>query len=81
MAHVRIMGPLRVMAGGVETVEIEARNVHALLAALSERFPDLAPVIEDGVALAIDGEIFQDALLQPIKPDSEVHVLPMFAGG
>ena len=81
MAHVKIMGPLRVLAGGVEAVEIEARNVRGLLAALSERFPDLAPVIEDGVALAIDGEIFQDALLQPIRPDAEVHVLPMFAGG
>lgn len=81
MAHVKIMGPLRVMAGGVETVEIEARNVRGLLAALSERFPDLAPVIEVGVAIAIDGEIYQDALLQPIRPDAEVHVLPMFAGG
>lgn len=81
MAHVKIMGPLRVMAGGVEAVEIDARTVHGLLAALSARFPDLAPVIEDGVALAIDGEIFQDALLHPIKPDSDVHVLPMFAGG
>jgi sulfur-carrier protein len=81
MAHVKLMGPLRVMAGGVEAVEIDARNVHGLLAALAARFPDLAPVLEDGVALAIDGEIFQDALLHPIEPDNEVHVLPMFAGG
>ena len=81
MAHVKLMGPLRVMAGGVETVEIEARNVRGLLAALAERFPDLGPAIEEGVTVAIDGEIFQDVLFQPIRPDSEVHVLPSLAGG
>ncbi len=34
-----------------------------------------------GVAVAIDGHIYQDALLQPIGADSEVHILPPIAGG
>jgi hypothetical protein len=30
---------------------------------------------------SIDGEIFQDAWLEPISPDSEVHVIPQIVGG
>jgi hypothetical protein len=33
------------------------------------------------LAVAIDGQIYQDALLEPIGPDSEVHILPQIAGG
>jgi molybdopterin converting factor small subunit len=33
------------------------------------------------VAVAIDGQIFQDTLHEPIDPDSEVYVLPQIAGG
>jgi molybdopterin converting factor small subunit len=31
--------------------------------------------------VAIDGQIYQDALFQPIARDSEVHILPQIAGG
>ena len=37
--------------------------------------------LEDGVAVAIDGQIYQDARLEPIGPDSEVFLLPQIAGG
>jgi len=33
------------------------------------------------VAVAIDGTIYQDALLEPIGPESEVFILPQIAGG
>jgi hypothetical protein len=52
-----------------------------LLRALGERYPDLAPHLADGVAVAIDGEIFQDAWLEPTPPDTEVHVIPQIVGG
>lgn len=81
MAHVTLIGPLRDHSGGVHNLEIDAPNVRRLLAALSERFPDLAPHLESGVAIAIDGQIYQDALLEPIAPDSDVHILPPIAGG
>jgi len=38
-------------------------------------------VAETGSAVAIDGQIYQDALFQPIAPDSDVHILPQIAGG
>ena len=48
---------------------------------LTERYPALAPHLDEGIAVAIDGQIFQDALLEPIGPDSEVYILPAIAGG
>ena len=81
MAHVTLFGNLRVYTGGVGTVDIEAANVRQLFRALAEKFPDLAPHLRDGLAVAIDGQIYQDALLEPIGPDSDVHILPQLAGG
>ena len=52
-----------------------------LFARLGEQYPALAPHLETGSAVAIDGQIYQDALFQEIGPDSEVHILPQIAGG
>jgi molybdopterin converting factor small subunit len=81
MAHVTLIGNLRQFTGGVSKLELKAQNVRQLLQHLSERYPELAPHLEKGLAVAIDGQIYQDALLEPIGPDSEVHILPQIAGG
>ena len=81
MAHVTLIGNLRQYTGGVTELDVEAGNVRQLFARLGERYPALAPHLEQGLAVAIDGQIYQDALLQPIDPDSDVHVLPQIAGG
>ncbi len=63
-------------------MEIDAHNVKQLLRMLSERYPALAPHLEqDSFAIAIDGEIFQDIWFAPIGPDSEVHLIPAIRGG
>ena len=81
MAHVTLITQLTQFTGGVRELEVEARSVQRLLAALSEKFPELAPRLEAGVAVAIDGQIYQDALFQEIGENSEVHILPMIEGG
>jgi molybdopterin converting factor small subunit len=81
MAHVTLIGNLRQFTGGVTEVDVEARNVHQLFARLGERYPALRPHLETGSAVAIDGQIYQDALFQEIGPDSDVHILPQIAGG
>ena len=47
--------------------------------------PGDADVVDEpaprGIAVAIDGQIFQDSLFEPIGPDSEVFLLPQIAGG
>ena len=81
MAHVVLSGTLKQLAGGDAEIEIAARNVQQLLRELGERFPALAPHLDAGYAIAIDGEIFQDAWFAPIGPDSEVHLVPAIRGG
>ncbi len=76
-----LSGTLKQIAGGVSEIEIEARDVRQLLRELGIRFPGLAPHLESGYAIAIDGEIFQDAWFAPIRPDSEVHLVPAIRGG
>lgn len=81
MAHVVLMGNLRQYTGGVSTLEVEARNIRQLFAKLGEQFPELAPHLAEGLAVAIDGQIYQDTLFEPISETSDVHILPQIAGG
>lgn len=81
MAHVVLIGNLRQYTGGVTELEVDAGSVRQLFARLSDRFPELAPHLKEGLAVAIDGQIYQDALLEPIAEGSEVHILPQIAGG
>ena len=82
MARLILNSSLQKLTGGEAIVEIDARNVKQLLRVLSERFPALAPHLEqDSFAIAIDGEIFQDVWFAPIGPDSEVHLIPAIRGG
>ena len=81
MAHVSLIGNLRQFTGGVTELEVEAASVRQLFARLGEMYPALAPHLETGAAVAIAGQISQDALMQPSAGDSEVHILPQIAGG
>ena len=81
MPRVFLSGNLRQLAGGAEEVEVEAADIRQLLRVLGDRFPAMRPQLEHGIAVAIDGEIYQDGWLEPIAPDSEVHLLPRIGGG
>ena len=64
-----------------DELELDAANIRQLFQKLGDKFPELAPHLVEGLAVAIDGQIYQDALFQEIKPNSEVHILPQIAGG
>jgi sulfur-carrier protein len=81
MAQVTLIGNLRQFTGGETEMTVDAATVRQLFQKLGARFPDLAPHLEGGLAVAIDGQIYQDALFQPIAANSEVHILPQIAGG
>jgi len=81
LARVILSGTLKQLAGGAAEVEVEASDVRQLLRALAQRYPALAPHLDSGYAVAIDGEIFQDAWFAPIRQDSEVHLVPAIRGG
>lgn len=81
MARVVLVGNLAQLTGGVAEFILPAASVMHLFRQLGELHPALGPHLEEGVAVAIDGQLFQDALLEPIGPDSEVFILPQIAGG
>jgi hypothetical protein len=48
---------------------------------LDEKFPGLKSILGEGMAVAIDGTIFQDFFLEEVGPDAEVCFLPAIEGG
>ncbi len=81
MAQVQIWGSLRAAADGAETVEVDAASIGEMLKQLVATHPGLQPQIERGVSVSVDGLIFRDSWLAPIRPESEVVLLPKLAGG
>lgn len=67
---------------GNSDFEIVAPSVRSLIRELDNRFPGLGTQISDGtLSVAIDGDIYQDAFLEELHPDSEVAFLPKIGGG
>ena len=81
MARVVLVGNLTQLTGGVAEFQLPATSVRQLFRQLTDLHPAIGPHLEEGVAVAIDGQIYQDAMFEPIGPDSEVFVLPQIAGG
>lgn len=67
--------------GGMDTFDVEANTVRALIRELDARFPGLGEFVEDGMAIAIDGEIFQDALGASLEGVDEIVLIPKISGG
>ena len=80
MAVAVIPSALRHRTGGRERVLVEASDVRKLFAELERHFPGLGDELR-GSAIAIDGEIVNEPLLEPIEPDAEVHFVPRLGGG
>lgn len=81
MVKVAIWGSLRSATDGAAVVEVEAKNFKEVLDALVRDYPGLEAQIERGVSMAIDGVIFKESWFAPVKPDSEVILMPLMAGG
>jgi molybdopterin converting factor small subunit len=81
LAKVFFPKSLQTHTGGIDQVEVEANDVRGLLRALEARFPALGDRLRSGIAIAIDGEIVNEPLLEPVGPDSEIHFLPSISGG
>jgi molybdopterin converting factor small subunit len=78
---VGLFGALRTQADGAAEVQVEAATVAQLLSALAQRYPGMAPLLERGVSVSIDGRIYTESLLEKVGPDNEVVLLPRVAGG
>jgi molybdopterin synthase sulfur carrier subunit len=68
-------------AAGQTEFEVKATTFRRLILELDQRFPGLGTQVEESMAIAIDGEIFQDAYSAELKPDSEIYLIPKIGGG
>jgi molybdopterin converting factor small subunit len=69
------------LTGGQSEFEVEATNFRRLVLELERRFPGLGTQVEESMAIAIDGEIFQDAYDASFAADSEIVLIPKIGGG
>ena len=82
MPHVVMTGiAARRLTGGLSEFDVEANTVRRMITELERRFPGLGHQIDEGMAVAIDGVIYQDAYQTQLKPDSEVVLIPKIGGG
>ena len=79
---VRIVFPDHLLAAtdGVREVELAVANIRELLIAMDERWPGAEAKLSR-CAVAIDGQIYQDAYLEPLQADSEVFFMQRIEGG
>ena len=66
---------------GQTDIEVTSNNIRAVIRELDARFPGVGQVLRTDMAVAIDGEIYQHVLLEPVGPDSEVAFIPAIEGG
>ncbi len=71
----------RQFTGGVSELEVAATTFRRLVLELDQRFPGLGQQVEDGMAIAIDGTIYQDAYAAKLAPESEIYLIPKIGGG
>ncbi len=65
---------------GEREVELLADDFRELLLILDQRWPGIDEILTK-CAVAIDGQIYQDAFLEPLQSDSEIFFMQRIEGG
>ena len=80
MAKVAFPDSFVAFTQGEREYHTQAENYRDLVAELRARWPGLADSLEH-TAVAIDGQVYQDAFLEAISPNSEVFFMARIEGG
>ena len=81
MIRVNLWGSLKPFVGGSNMIELEAADIRGLLSALVTQYPATQPFLDEGIAVSIDGVVYQNSPGQKIPHDAEVFLLPRLRGG
>ena len=74
-------GSCHQFTGGKTVFDVQATTFRQLVRELEQQYPGLGNQVEEGMAVAIDGEIYQDAYQVELKPGSEIVLIPKIGGG
>lgn len=78
---VTLWAGLRPFADDQEHVTVEGTSIREILRKLQDRYPALEGPIKNGVAVAINGNIYRDDWSQTIPEGAEVFLMRRLAGG
>lgn len=81
MVEVHLWSGLRRFTGGELVVSVEASTIGEMLDALAKAYPGVAPAIEAGVSVAVDGEIVTGGRQLPLRPENEIYLMQRLKGG
>lgn len=79
--EVRLFAAARAAAGGTSSAQFEAESLHALRAALIERFGEDMRRVLTACSFLVDGRSHPRDSDQVLAAGQTVDVLPPFAGG
>ncbi len=80
MARIVFPDSFVAVTGSAREITSDATNYRELVAELKTTWPELSELL-DKTAVAIDGQIYQDAFLEAINPGSEVFFMARIEGG
>ena len=73
---------MRPRLGGLAQLEASGRTVGELLIDLEARYPGLSQfLLRPSLAISVDDEVTPLGVLEPVRPDSEVHFIAAISGG
>jgi molybdopterin converting factor small subunit len=81
MHDVELFAGLRDAVAGAKSVQVEGTTIRELLQNIAREYPSLHKRIEQGIAVAIDGDIYRDNWDQQIPEGAEVVLVTRIAGG
>ena len=81
MVKVTFTSSFRTAFNGEDQLELEASTIRQLLMSLVARYPRMQARLDEGIAVAIEGEIYRDNWDTVIPRDSEVFLMPRIQGG
>ena len=87
MATVWIPSLLRPLTSGQRQVTASGATIGELIDSLEASYPGIrerlctGDRLQSSIAIAVDGVTATNGLLEPVRPDSEVHIVPAIGGG
>lgn len=81
MLQVKLSSAFSAATGGAESIGLRAETINQLFTELLKHYPQMRQHLDEGIAVAIDGEIYRDNWGIQITPKSEVFLMPRIAGG
>ena len=81
MPEVELFAGLRDAVDGAKSVQVEGTTIREMLQNIEREYPTLHNRINQGIAVAINGDIYRDDWAQPSPEGADVMLLTRIAGG